>query len=154
MRKIIVLSGISGCGKTRRRTTEAGLKNLPCVDIADIYAEKGSIDSALAFHILCERINRLLDNHNQVVVELYASIGRRYALEGLADRRLAQIQFLDMPEDISTCIVRVEEQMYDEQTNGLLTPDRERIHQARLRWLRDLRQQEIAACGSRVYQRR
>ena len=39
MRKVIVLAGVSGVGKTHARLTDPTLRDLPCVDIADVYRE-------------------------------------------------------------------------------------------------------------------
>jgi len=80
MKRVIILSGVSGTGKTHARTHLPELKDLPFVDIADIYAEWPEFDWFSATVCLCKRVRKLLEEHDTVVVEGYflaASISLR-----------------------------------------------------------------------------
>jgi hypothetical protein len=69
MKKIIALSGVSGVGKTYRRTTDPALKDLPFVDIANVYAEFPDGTPAQVFAEACFRLHGLLAKHDTVVFE-------------------------------------------------------------------------------------
>jgi hypothetical protein len=139
--------GYSRLWKTRRRTTEAGLKDLPYIDIADFYTRANQNG---VFSELIMRLDEMVVIHDHVVVEMSMNPNRRAALERLAHERFAELEIIEMGEEVSTCIVRVEEQQYEELMAGRLTPERERFHQARLRWLHSLREQELSAQGLRL----
>jgi hypothetical protein len=44
MKKVIVLAGVSGTGKMHARLNDPELKDLPCLDSADIYEEFAEFD--------------------------------------------------------------------------------------------------------------
>ena len=71
MKKVIILSGVSGTGKTHARLTLPELKDLPFVDIADIYREWPEFDWQDAVVCLCKRVRKLLAEHDTVVAEGY-----------------------------------------------------------------------------------
>lgn len=70
-KKVTVLCGVSGSGKTHRRTTDPDLKGLPYVDIADVYKEFPEFDSFVATAVVCKRVRSLLQKTDHVVIEGY-----------------------------------------------------------------------------------
>ena len=62
MTKIIALSGLSGVGKTYRRTTDPSLKDLPYIDIADIYPEYPGISKLTAFGRMMTATEKILQD--------------------------------------------------------------------------------------------
>lgn len=77
MKTIIALSGISGAGKTHRRNTDPRLKNLPYVDIADVYAEFEGVNPGFAFGEALRRVDGLLQIHEAVIFEAAFMKGSR-----------------------------------------------------------------------------
>lgn len=72
MRKqVTILCGVSGSGKTHRRTTDPGLRDLPYVDIADVYREFPEFDSYVATAVVCKRALALLRQTWHIVIEGY-----------------------------------------------------------------------------------
>jgi len=71
VRKVIVLAGVSGVGKTHARLTDPALKDLPCVDIADVYCEYPEFDWMEAFFALARRVRTCLEQCDTVIVEGY-----------------------------------------------------------------------------------
>ena len=70
-KRVTILCGVSGSGKTHRRTTDPDLKHLPCVDIADVYREYPVFDSLTATAVVCKRARVLLRKTDHVVIEGY-----------------------------------------------------------------------------------
>jgi hypothetical protein len=99
MKKIIALSGISGVGKTYRRTTDPALKDLPFVDIADIYAEFPYGTPAQVFAEACYRLQGLLEGHDVVVIEaaLLPDSRQRPILAACARSMEARVEYVDIP---------------------------------------------------------
>jgi len=48
MKTLIILSGVSGVGKTRHRENHPDFKDLPCVDMADIYRDIPNIPRGIS----------------------------------------------------------------------------------------------------------
>ena len=71
MRKAIILAGVSGTGKTHARFNDPALKDLPCVDIADVYREFPEFGWLDALHALLKRIRLLQQKHDAIVIEGY-----------------------------------------------------------------------------------
>jgi predicted kinase len=71
MKKVIVLSGVSGTGKTPARLNDPELKTLPCLDIADIYEEFPEFGWYEALYALLKRARLLLQKHDTIVIEGY-----------------------------------------------------------------------------------
>jgi predicted kinase len=71
MKKAIVLTGISGTGKTYARLNDPALRDLPCVDIADVYREFPEFGWLDALHALLKRVRLLLQKHDTIVIEGY-----------------------------------------------------------------------------------
>ncbi len=113
MARIIALSGISGVGKTRLRTTDLRLRDLPYIDIADIYAEEpeGSSNRQV-FTLMLDRLESLIENGAEaVVLEAYF---RRHSyqrewLEFVAGRLDSQVEYIELEAPLETCIERVKE---------------------------------------------
>lgn len=70
-KKVTVLCGVSGSGKTYLRTTNPDLKRLPYVDIADVYAQYPEFDWVTATCVACRRALALLQQNDHVVIEGY-----------------------------------------------------------------------------------
>ena len=70
-KRVTVLCGVSGSGKTHQRTHMPGWKNLLYVDIADVYKEFPEFDSFVATVVVCKRALALLQQTDHVVVEGY-----------------------------------------------------------------------------------
>ena len=76
-KKVIVLSGVSGTGKTHARLHDPELKNLPCVDIADVYREFPEFSWYEALPAMLKRMRKELEEHDTVIVEGYFLPGTR-----------------------------------------------------------------------------
>ena len=70
-KRVTVLCGVGGSGKTHQRTHMPGWKDLPCVDIADVYKEFPEFDSYVATAVVCKRALALLQQTWHVVIEGY-----------------------------------------------------------------------------------
>jgi predicted kinase len=109
-KKIIVLCGVSGVGKTYARENLSELRDLPCVDVADVYLDDPAITWVEATAGVISRTKKLLRHHNTVVVEGYylpGTITRDMLSEGLG--RYAGIEWRLMVEPISLCRKRIED---------------------------------------------
>jgi hypothetical protein len=60
MKRAIILSGVSGTGKTYTRTTAPELKDLPHLDIAEVYREFPELDWSEALGCLLKRARKML----------------------------------------------------------------------------------------------
>ena len=86
MKRAIILSGVSGTGKTYARLNAPELKDLPHLDIADVYREFEEFDWYEAFWALAKRVREALEAHDTVVIEGYflpGSTTRRWLLADL-----------------------------------------------------------------------
>jgi hypothetical protein len=110
MPKFICLSGLSGVGKSFRRTTDPKLKDLPYVDVADIYRSNPGIQAKDAFSMLInEAFGYITDGAETVVLEAYfkpASFQRR-TLEYYAEGSEVQVEYIDLVETAEICKVRI-----------------------------------------------
>lgn len=84
---IVLLSGVSGTGKTWLRTRHTQLSQLPCVDIADIYDDLPDADWWQATNALIAKTHKLLKDHPTVLVE-------GYFLPGTESRKMLANSFL------------------------------------------------------------
>ena len=98
-KKIIALSGVSGVGKTYKRTTDPELKDLPFVDIADFYAEFPFANSATVFQEALWRVDRLMDGNDTVVLEaaLLKSSNQRNVLYAFCRIGQYGLQYIEIP---------------------------------------------------------
>ena len=71
MKRAIILSGVSGTGKTYTRTTAPELKDLPHLDIAEVYREFPEFDWSEALGCLLKRARKMLQEHDTIVIEGY-----------------------------------------------------------------------------------
>ena len=122
MKKVIVLSGIPGCGKTWSRENSPELSALPFIDIADIYRiheEKfpgyEPLDWCTATLKLLRLVREILPQKNVVVVE-------GCFLEGRPSRNLLKedarvggyaLEFVDIVADPEVCRQRILSQYTD-----------------------------------------
>jgi len=112
MKRAIVLSGVSGTGKTYARLNDPELKDLPYVDIADFYKENADVHWAVAHALLKRKVAELLLEHDTVVVEGYFLPGTP-SRNGLA-RALkvagARADFRFYWAPFETCLERIRDQ--------------------------------------------
>jgi len=111
MTRFIVLAGLSGVGKTYRRTTDPALKDLPYVDIADIYRDNpGGIPPRDAFSMLInEAFGYINDGAEAVVLEAYFKPGsfQRKSLEYYAEGSSVQVEYIDLTASVALCKERI-----------------------------------------------
>lgn len=114
MKKVICLAGPSGSGKTYMRQTDKKLKDLPVVDIADVYREtrlRPPHDWKRALGILLARAREVLRDCEVVVVEAYfspGSLARDIVTEWAWHNRL-KLEWIDLwpTADYKVCRQRV-----------------------------------------------
>ena len=70
-KRVIVLCGVSGVGKTHARLHDPELASLPFVDIADVYRDLDWAESYQVTLALATKTRKLLREHDCVVVEGY-----------------------------------------------------------------------------------
>lgn len=111
-KRITVLSGVSGTGKTYHRTHE--LAHLPFVDIADVYRENPFIErGAMATCALWDRAEKLLEENDEIVIEGYflkGSESRRW-LVSLAHRSYVEVEIINFWAPLDTCEARIRGQV-------------------------------------------
>jgi len=113
MPKFIVLAGVSGVGKSYRRTTDPALKDLPYVDIADIYRDNPGILPRQAFSMMVtEAFAMINDGKETIVLEaLFKKNGfQREGLEYYADAADIQIEYIDLTASVEECVQRIKAQ--------------------------------------------
>jgi len=71
MKKVIILAGVSGTGKTHARLNDPELKDLPYVDIAEIYERWPEFDWYEALHALLKHARFLLQKYDTILIESY-----------------------------------------------------------------------------------
>lgn len=106
----IILSGLSGTGKTRMRTRHPDLKDLPCVDIADVYRDMPGAPWADVMHEFLLRVREALDEHGTVVLEGYFLPGSTSQRMLLDDLRVAgaTYEIISLWAPYEVCIGRLE----------------------------------------------
>lgn len=109
MKKIIALSGISGVGKTYRRTHDPKLVDLPYLDIADIYAQTPGISMPQALLDLVQTAGKLLEEHDTIILEAYFKprSGQRRGLEWYFSDCGIEIEYIELEAPISVCRERI-----------------------------------------------
>jgi predicted kinase len=142
MKQIIALCGISGVGKTHRRTTDPKLKDLPFADVANVYREYPEIQSRLAFQIFLDNIEALMEAGNeQIVVEASFSQRQRDWLGYIAEKHDYEVEYIELEAPVEECIRRVKaqfESFKSEKHSREELETMERYTGARLRWLNDV----------------
>jgi len=104
---------VSGAGKTWARTHDPELKDLPYVDIADIYREFPEFDWFDALHCLLKRVRVLFRGHDTVVIEGYFLPGTTSSKTLLADLKVAGIRMVmikDFWAPYQVCAERIVQQ--------------------------------------------
>lgn len=71
-KNIIVLCGASGAGKTYARKRLPELRDLPCVDVADVYLDNPGITWLEATAGVISRTKALLKTSDVIVIEGYS----------------------------------------------------------------------------------
>lgn len=99
-KKVTVLCGVSGAGKTHLRTTDPDLCRLPYVDIADVYKEYPEFDSFVATSVACRRVCALLQQNDHVVLE-------GYFLPGTPSRKMVNDEMLVTGADAEFILLTV-----------------------------------------------
>lgn len=109
MKKIYVMSGISGSGKTYTRTHDPNLKDLPALDIADVYREHMNLGPRDTFAIFLDRIIAAMEEHDAIVVEAWfrpGSFQRKY-LEYYAEYNGWEVFYFEHDTPVDVCKQRV-----------------------------------------------
>lgn len=130
MKEVVILSGVSGVGKTHFRLHTPELASLPCLDIADIHAEFPELDYAATTGVFLKRLRKLLEEHDRVVVEAYFLSGSP-SLNALLDDLTvigARWQLIRLHAPLEVCQERIMAQM----EAGEITPQ---VAAARLKLL-------------------
>jgi hypothetical protein len=99
---------MSGVGKTHARRNHPELKDLPQVDIADVYRDLNTTNYIAAHTGLIERVRKLMEKHDTVVVEGYylpETPTRRMLERGFDD---FDVEFRLMYAPLGVCKERVE----------------------------------------------
>ena len=109
MKRAIVLAGVSGVGKTHTRLNDPQLRDLPHLDIADVYRQFPELDWMEAFWALVKRVREALKDHPAVVIEGYLlpnSTTRRFLLN---DMKVAgvQVEVRDLRAPFEVCQERI-----------------------------------------------
>jgi predicted kinase len=112
MKKVIVLSGVSGTGKTPARLNDPELKTLPCLDIADIYEEYPEFGWCEALHALLKRVRLLLQKHDVIVIEgdfLPETVSRTILVNDLKVAG-AKVEVREFWAPLQVCALRITQQ--------------------------------------------
>ena len=121
MPKFIVLCGVSGVGKSYRRTTDPDLKDLPFVDIADIYRDNPGMQPRQAFSMMLnEAFGLINDGKETVVLEAYFK-PKSYQREGLeyyCDSADIQIEYIELVAPVAECKKRIQAQAEEAIARG------------------------------------
>jgi hypothetical protein len=109
MKKIIALSGVSGVGKTYARTHDPDLKDLPQLDIMDIYRKYPGIVPERAFGGFLGEVQMLINKHDTIVLEAYFRPGskQRMMLEWIAEGVNASVEYRELFAPLAVCRARV-----------------------------------------------
>lgn len=127
VKTIYALSGGSGIGKTFTRTTDPKLKDLPYLDIADIYSTCPGVTAAVAWSLFEEELIPLLEEQPAIVLEAYFRPGsfQRKRLEYIAEANGFSVQYIEPEADKQTRIERVKAQFAQDAAQE---PQREGWH--------------------------
>jgi predicted kinase len=111
MKTVYALSGRSGAGKTFRRRTDPDLKDLFCIDIADIYQEHPEADPHSAFSMMLEAMAETFEQGETFVVEarFRKDNYQRQWLDHFAEYYGYTVVYIEIDTPIDVCIERVKE---------------------------------------------
>jgi len=108
-KEVTVLCGVSGTGKTHFRTNH--LPHVPFVDVADIYAAMPGADWHEVHNALHAAIDKMLLEHERIVVEGYFQAGTRTTAMlriHLVDLRWCEVTWLHFWAPLDVCIERIQ----------------------------------------------
>jgi len=107
VKKVIVLCGVGGSGKTHARKNHPELKDLPQFDIADVYRDLGTSDWFSATMGLAELAKNALKRSDVVVLEGYflPETASRGVIQG--ELRDYELDFRLMVETLEVCRDRI-----------------------------------------------
>ena len=111
--KLYLLIGYPGSGKTHYRKNSKELKDLPCVDIAEIYQERPGTTPREARLLFIYKILDILDVAKELVGEIVGTDAQleaiKFYLEDIID-----IEIIHISTPKTTCVERVKEALKKE----------------------------------------
>lgn len=121
VKKVGVITGVSGAGKTHLRQRAEELRGLPVVDISDVYRELPMVDYVRATLEVARRTRELLRSHAHVIIEGYFLPGSpsRLLLEDELGRMDVTVSISLVHAPMETCETRLRLQ----RTRGEVTED-------------------------------
>jgi hypothetical protein len=134
MPTIYALSGVSGVGKTYTRTHDPKLKDLPCLDIADMYVLSPGASPQEAHTMFAARYIEMMAG-GDFVLEAYFRRGstQRMWLEYHAECCDYTVEYIELSAPVEVCRQRVQEQFErDMQEHPELEEQHIRYRDARL----------------------
>ncbi len=116
---VLCLCGVSGAGKSFLRQTKQEFRDLPVVDISDVYRELPWADYVEATLEVARRTRELLKSHDAVLIEGFFIAGSpsRLLLEDELSRLDAEVKFTLVHAPMETCETRLRLQ----RTRGEIT---------------------------------
>jgi len=132
MRILIVLSGVSGTGKTHFRTHHEDYRDLPQVDIADVYRDNPFIPRGMAaVASVWPRVMKAFERGDEVILEGYflRDSQSRWTLNRLASRSDVEVRYLNFWAPLEVC----EDRLTGAKLRGEIT---EEEYETRLSMLR------------------
>ena len=114
-KQVIALAGLPGSGKTTARTKEKKLRDLPFVDIADIYAEHEYISSGAAFQKLLRKAESILATTDSVVLEAAFCDWQRVSMEAMCACKNYNFRYREFHTPAEECVKRVKKQYKNEK---------------------------------------
>lgn len=139
-KKVILLTGVSGSGKTYTRIHDERLASLPYLDIADIYAQL-DVRWDQALKELISRIHDTLELSDQVVVEGYflkGSPSRRILEQELARRNIV-LELIELAADYRTSFERIRSDVEKDVAEGMSREHAEARAKKRMEILESIR---------------
>ena len=112
MKRAVVLTGVSGAGKTHARLNDPELKDLPYVDVADIYRERPGLEWFIVHNMLYRQVVELSHAHDVVVIEGYflPNTESRTSLETVLRVQGIKPEFRDLWAPFEVCQERISAQ--------------------------------------------
>lgn len=117
-KRVTVLSGLPGSGKTHRRLTDETLANVPFFDIAAIYAEHNAkfpefpMEWWMATEELIRQYREFLRHNDRCLVEGCFMPGSPSRGMLVKDAKVGgyELEFIDIKADPEVCAQRIQEQ--------------------------------------------
>jgi predicted kinase len=108
--KIVALFGPCGSGKSTLRKSDPELKDLPCVDIGEVYKQFPGTTPLQALGWFINETEQALREHGSVVVEAHGSPQQREWLKQIAVDNGATYEEREMEATFQECERRILEQ--------------------------------------------